>query len=139
MKVSTTFLALLLSSLVAAEGLSFNLFSDQKPLAGERVAVPGDSPLTYCKGEHDDDLLVIDHINLDPNPPAKCVSFPLLYLRHVHNLLNVHTQLTFRLQRPESHSRSSRYLPGRRQRGRVRYSASQVRPDQTRQYGDRSL
>ncbi|KIN08261.1 hypothetical protein OIDMADRAFT_16571 [Oidiodendron maius Zn] len=71
MKVSTSLLALFLSSLVAAEGLSFNPFSGQKPLAGERATVPGDSPLTYCQGEHDDDLLVIEYINLDPNPPAK--------------------------------------------------------------------
>lgn len=73
MKVSASFLALLLSSLVAAEGLS-HLFSSQKPLAGEHAAVPGDSPLTYCQGEHDDDLLAIEYINLKPNPPAKCVS-----------------------------------------------------------------
>ena len=71
MKISTSLLALFLSSLVAAEGLSFNPFSGQKPLAGERATVPGDSPLTYCNGEHDDDLLVIEYINLDPNPPEK--------------------------------------------------------------------
>jgi hypothetical protein len=69
MKFSTSFITLLLSSFVAAEGL-FGILS-QKPLSGERVAVPGDSPLTYCKAEHDDDLLIIDHVNLSPNPPEK--------------------------------------------------------------------
>jgi hypothetical protein len=71
MKLSLSLITLLLSSLVASEGLSFS-FGSQKPL-GDGEAVPGNNPLSYCKAEHDDDLLVLDHVNLTPNPPEACV------------------------------------------------------------------
>jgi hypothetical protein len=71
MKVSSSVCALLLSTFVAADGFSFGFLNDQKPLTGERAQVPGESPLTYCTADHTDDLLVIDHVNLDPNPPKK--------------------------------------------------------------------
>jgi len=67
MKLSLSLITLLLSSLVASEGLSFS-FGGQKPL-GDGAAVPGDNPLSYCRAEHGDDLLVLDHVNLTPNPP----------------------------------------------------------------------
>ncbi|PMD47320.1 putative Phosphatidylglycerol/phosphatidylinositol transfer protein [Hyaloscypha variabilis F] len=67
MKFSISLIALLLSSLVASEGLSFS-FGGQKPL-GDGEAVPGNNPLTYCQAEHGDDILILDHVNLTPNPP----------------------------------------------------------------------
>jgi len=67
MKFSFGLVTLLLSTLVASEGLS--LFGGQKVL-DEATKVPGDNPLSYCQAEHADDLLVLDHVNLDPNPPA---------------------------------------------------------------------
>jgi hypothetical protein len=67
MKFSLSLITLLLSSLVASEGLSFS-FGGQKPL-GDGEPVPGDNPLSYCKAEHGDDILVLDHVNLTPNPP----------------------------------------------------------------------
>ena len=70
MKLSLSLVSLLFSTLVASEGLS--LFGGQKVL-GDGAAVPGDNPLTYCKAEHADDLLILDHINLTPNPPVPCV------------------------------------------------------------------
>jgi hypothetical protein len=73
MKFSLSLITLLLSSLVASEGLSFS-FSGQKPL-GDGAAVPGDNPLSYCKAEHGDDLLVLEHVNLTPNPPEAYVYF----------------------------------------------------------------
>ncbi|KAI9824044.1 MAG: Phosphatidylglycerol/phosphatidylinositol transfer protein [Thelocarpon impressellum] len=65
----STLLALLFSSLVASESLSF--FGSQKPLQGQHdsLAVPGESPLEFCLEKHDDDLLVIEYVNLTPNPP----------------------------------------------------------------------
>jgi hypothetical protein len=73
MKFSPSFLTLLLATLFAAEGLSALGFSftGQSPLLDDRPAVPGDSPLTYCNPDHDDDILIIDHVNLTPNPPLK--------------------------------------------------------------------
>jgi hypothetical protein len=73
MKFSLGLITLLLSSLVASEGLSFS-FGGQKPL-GDGAAVPGDNPLSYCKAEHGDDLLILDHVNLTPNPPEAYVYF----------------------------------------------------------------
>jgi len=66
MKFSLSLITLLLSTLVASEGLSF--FGGQKVL-GDGAAVPGDNPLSYCQAEHGDDLLILDHVNLTPNPP----------------------------------------------------------------------
>jgi len=71
MKLSLSLITLLLSSLAASEGLSFSL-GGQKPL-GDGEAVPGNNPLTYCQAEHGDDILVLDHVNLTPNPPQAYV------------------------------------------------------------------
>lgn len=69
MKFSISVLTLLLSTLVASEGLSF--FGGGQKVLGDGAAVPGDNPLTYCKKDHDDDLLVLEKVNLSPNPPLK--------------------------------------------------------------------
>jgi len=66
MKFSLSVVSLLLSSLVAVEGLS--LFGDsQKILGGGEV--PGDNPLTFCQEQHDDDILTLEKVDLSPNPP----------------------------------------------------------------------
>jgi hypothetical protein len=73
MKFTTSILTLLLGALVASEGLSFGAsfsLGGQKAL-GDGAAVPGDNPLTYCKKDHDDDILVLEKVNLSPNPPSK--------------------------------------------------------------------
>jgi hypothetical protein len=31
--------------------------------------VPGDSPLEFCPGDHSDDLVEINKVDLSPNPP----------------------------------------------------------------------
>jgi hypothetical protein len=77
MKFSLPILTLLTGSLVAADGLSFRsgssfLGGSQKVL-GDGGAVPGDNPLTYCKKDHDDDILSLEKVDLSPNPPAKYV------------------------------------------------------------------
>ncbi|KAB8292314.1 hypothetical protein EYC80_008056 [Monilinia laxa] len=70
MKFSISLITLLFSStLVAAEGLS--LFGNgQKVIDDKGGAVPGNNPLTYCKADHSSDILKLDHVNLDPNPPT---------------------------------------------------------------------
>lgn len=70
MKLSSSILTLLLSTLVAADGLSFFGGGAQKAL-GDGEAIPGDNPLTYCKKDHSDDLLVLEKVDLSPNPPVK--------------------------------------------------------------------
>ncbi|KAI9845280.1 MAG: Phosphatidylglycerol/phosphatidylinositol transfer protein [Thelocarpon superellum] len=54
---------------VASETLPF--FGSQQTLHGidDKLDVPGDSPLQYCR-QSDDDILVIEHVNLSPNPPV---------------------------------------------------------------------
>jgi hypothetical protein len=71
MKFSTSLFTLLLSTIVASEGLSF-FGGDQHVL--DDLAVPGESPLEYCQATHEDDILIIQHVNLTPNPPSPCVS-----------------------------------------------------------------
>ena len=38
-------------------------------------AIPGANPLT-CQKVHDDDVLIIDKVDLNPNPPAAFVHTP---------------------------------------------------------------
>jgi hypothetical protein len=68
MKLNTIF-PVFLSTLAASKSLSF-FPSGQKAL-GDGAAVPGDNPLTFCRQDHDDDLLVLQKVNLTPNPPLK--------------------------------------------------------------------
>lgn len=72
MKFSSSIITLLLSALVAADGFSLSLGGSfgQKTL-GDGDAVPGDNPLKYCKKDHDDDILVLEKVDLTPNPPLK--------------------------------------------------------------------
>lgn len=72
---------LLLSALVAAEPLSFfrrSFFGGQRVL-DESLRVPGESPFEFCALDHKDDLLVIERINLIPNPPQAYVSSRVTY------------------------------------------------------------
>lgn len=71
MKFSTSILPLLLSALVASEGLSF--FGNGQKVLGDGEAVPGNNPLTYCQKDHSSDILDLEHVNLTPNPPKKYV------------------------------------------------------------------
>jgi len=68
MKFSTSLVTLLLSTIVASEGLSF--FGGSQHVLDDSVAVPGESPLEFCQATHDDDILIIQHVNLTPNPPS---------------------------------------------------------------------
>ena len=63
MKLTTCFVSLVLSSLTTA-----SIFSGQTVLEDPELPVPGDNPLTFCKATTDDKL-VIEYVNLVPNPP----------------------------------------------------------------------
>jgi len=74
MKLSITILSLFLSTFVASEGISIlgqSILGGKQKALGDGAAVPGDNPLTYCKASHDDDLLVLEKVDLTPNPPLK--------------------------------------------------------------------
>lgn len=73
MKLSISILSLLLSTLVASDGLSFLGGGSQRVL-GDGEAVPGDNPLKYCQKDHSSDLITLEHVNLTPNPPEKYVN-----------------------------------------------------------------
>jgi len=68
MKFSTSVATLCLSTLVASRGLS--LFGDSQTSLNENLKIPGDNPLEYCQAEHTTDALIIEHVNLAPNPPS---------------------------------------------------------------------
>ncbi|MCJ1452162.1 Phosphatidylglycerol/phosphatidylinositol transfer protein [Mycoblastus sanguinarius] len=67
MKLTTSLLPLLLSSLAASKSLSF-LGNDQQVL-GDDLNVPGDNPLEFCT-KSDDYTLTINKVDLTPNPPS---------------------------------------------------------------------
>lgn len=66
MKLTTTILPLLLSSLATSTSLSF--FGSDQQVLDEDLKVPGDNPLEFC-GKSDDFTLTIDSVDLKPNPP----------------------------------------------------------------------
>ncbi|TAQ84411.1 hypothetical protein B7494_g7273 [Chlorociboria aeruginascens] len=76
MKLSTTLLTLCFSTFVASKGFSIQV-GGQKVLDDKGGPVPGENPLTYCKSDHDNDLFVIDHVNLNPNPPSAGASLSI--------------------------------------------------------------
>ncbi|MCJ1364786.1 Phosphatidylglycerol/phosphatidylinositol transfer protein [Acarospora aff. strigata] len=68
MKLSTALLSITFPTLALSKSLSF-LSDSQAPLGSDTdLAVPGDNPLVYCQ-DPSDNILAIQHVNLDPNPP----------------------------------------------------------------------
>lgn len=49
--------------------------------------VPGESPFKFCNADRDDDLLVVEKIDMAPNPPQLYVMAPSLLLTHTQVLL----------------------------------------------------
>ena len=72
----TIILPLLLAPLAATALRFFDGDTTQRPLGAASIAVPGANPLVHCH-ETDDDLLKIERLDLDPNPPhAYACHFP---------------------------------------------------------------
>jgi len=65
MRFSAAFAVLL----ATANGRSF-FGGSQDVIVNEDLKIPGDSPLELCQGEHKDDLVHIEKVDLEPNPPA---------------------------------------------------------------------
>lgn len=67
--------ALLLVAPLSAATLSPSFFSSQSPIKpdGNGPPVNGDNPLTYCT-DPSNDILTIDSVDLNPNPPLPYVS-----------------------------------------------------------------
>ncbi|THV49468.1 hypothetical protein BGAL_0193g00070 [Botrytis galanthina] len=66
MKFSVSLVTLLFSSTFVAASPFFS--GGQTVLADN--AVPGNNPLTYCNADRSSDILSLDHVNLNPNPPT---------------------------------------------------------------------
>lgn len=70
MRFSAT-VACLTACLASAEALSvFNGNARNTIATEDGIKVPGDSPLELCDGEHGDDIVKIESVDLIPNPPA---------------------------------------------------------------------
>jgi len=70
MKFSSFILAAV--SACTVSGATLPNFWEQLPLSGpgSGARVPGESPLMYC-GSTEGDILIIDHVDIDPNPPVQ--------------------------------------------------------------------
>jgi hypothetical protein len=67
MKIS---LAAILALSASASALSiFNGNTAQSPIVTTGLEIPGKSPLKHCNENYHDDLLVVEYVDLDPNPP----------------------------------------------------------------------
>ncbi|MCJ1244989.1 Phosphatidylglycerol/phosphatidylinositol transfer protein [Trapelia coarctata] len=64
MKLTICLLSFALSSLANP------LFLGGQEIILEDTKVPGDNPLYFCTGSPSEDLLIVDHVNLLPNPPV---------------------------------------------------------------------
>lgn len=58
--------------LAPASGLS--IFRDDQSVIQDNLDVPGESPLKYCDEKRDDDIILIESVDLSPNPPEAYVS-----------------------------------------------------------------
>ena len=66
MKLTTTLLPLVLSSLAVSS--SFSFFGSDQQVLDDDLEVPGDNPLKFC-AKSDDYILTISNVDLEPNPP----------------------------------------------------------------------
>ncbi|KAJ2983841.1 hypothetical protein NQ176_g395 [Zarea fungicola] len=68
MKFST---ALGLVSLCLSPATALSIFNDKAGAAldDNDNKIPGNSPLEFCNGDHSDDLITIEKVDLSPNPP----------------------------------------------------------------------
>ncbi|UNI21909.1 Phosphatidylglycerol/phosphatidylinositol transfer protein [Purpureocillium takamizusanense] len=70
MRFSAT-VACLTACLASAEALSvFNGKAPNALASDDGTKVPGESPLEFCTGEHGNDIVKIEKVDLSPNPPA---------------------------------------------------------------------
>jgi len=63
------YLAALAALLATAHGASI-FGGRQDVIANDDLKIPGNSPLELCPGDHENDLVQIEKVDLEPNPPA---------------------------------------------------------------------
>jgi hypothetical protein len=66
MRFSTT--VAYLSACLAAPATALAIWGDSSAL-DESLKVPGENPINYCSPDRDGDLIVIEKVDLAPNPP----------------------------------------------------------------------
>jgi hypothetical protein len=66
MKLTSLLLSVVLTITVSARSSWFN--ENQVSVKGDSVEVPGENPLLFCSNPLTD-ILVIDSVDLSPNPP----------------------------------------------------------------------
>ncbi|KAL1891924.1 Phosphatidylglycerol/phosphatidylinositol transfer protein [Ceratocystis pirilliformis] len=69
MRFLTTAVALLSATIAPASAFSLISQSGAGLVATEKQKIPGDSPLALCDRSHADDVVVIERVDLVPNPP----------------------------------------------------------------------
>ncbi len=69
MKFATTVVLFIFSSLAGSSSLPF--FGNTQVVIGTDVEVPGENPLVYCQDSQAGDILAIENVDLEPNPPVK--------------------------------------------------------------------
>lgn len=62
---------ILAAAAAAVSAASRGLFSDaqQSLVAQDELVVPGNSPLKFCAADRSEDLVIIEQVDLTPNPP----------------------------------------------------------------------
>lgn len=53
---------------------ALSVFRDDQSVIQDDLDVPGESPLKYCDEKRDDDIILIQSVDLSPNPPEAYVS-----------------------------------------------------------------
>ncbi|KAM0250011.1 hypothetical protein ACHAQJ_008818 [Trichoderma viride] len=67
MRFSTTVACL--SACLAAPATALAIWGDSASALDSSLKVPGENPIEYCNADRDGDLIVIEKVDLAPNPP----------------------------------------------------------------------
>ena len=70
MRFSAATITLLFASINA---LSLRTTDDQSVIIKDELDVPGQSPLKFCEADRDQDIITIEEVVLEPNPPQAYV------------------------------------------------------------------
>lgn len=67
MRFSTT--VAYLAACLAAPATALAIWGESASALNAGLKVPGDNPIEFCNADRDGDLIVIDKVDLSPNPP----------------------------------------------------------------------
>lgn len=96
------YLILLLTSLATAAQAGLNLFGNSPDIAPfeDKLDVPGDNPLQHCQ-DPEDDILDLEEVDLDPNPPAPGKKLTITATGHLNQKVEkgakIHLQVKYGL------------------------------------------